>query len=60
MSNALSQYEYAHWEIDILLDEVHRFLLKTSFDLFDQENAALSRAFHLNGKEFEYYIHPCQ
>ena len=60
MSNTMQQYEYAHCEIEVLQNEVHRFLINTSFKLFDQESAALARAFEINGKQFEFYIHPCQ
>ena len=50
MSNAIQQYELAHCEIDVLQKEVHLFLVQTSLKLLDQETAALSRAFELNGK----------
>lgn len=60
MSNALQQYEFAQCEIEVLQNEVHRFLISTSLRLFDQESAALTRAYEMNGKQFEFYIHPCQ
>jgi hypothetical protein len=59
-SNALQQHEQAHCEIEILQNEVHRFLLQTSFKLFDQETSALARAFELNGKQLAFYINPWQ
>lgn len=39
---------------------MHRFLLRTAFRLLDQETNALARAFEINGKQFEFYVHPCQ
>ena len=60
MSNALQQYEFAQCETEVLQNEVHRFLISTSLRLFDQESAALARAYEVNGKHFEFYIHPCQ
>ena len=57
-SNVLSQLELAMVEIDILDSEVQRFLVQAAFRMMDMESAALAKAFEMNGKQFEFYIHP--
>ncbi|CDW82479.1 UNKNOWN [Stylonychia lemnae] len=60
VSNVLTQLELSQVEIEILSNEVQRFLISASYKMLDMETSALCRAFEVNGKLLEFYVHPCQ
>ena len=47
-------------EIEVVQNEIQKYLIKTAFDMFQSETNSLAKAFEMNNLKLQAFVHPSQ
>lgn len=59
-SPVLKSYDSACSEIEVVQQELQKYMIQISFEMFDREASALARAFEMTDVKIQAYVHPSQ
>ena len=56
----LKLYDSAASEIEVVQNELQKYLIKTAFDMFQNESNSLVKTFEMSNLKIQAFIHPMQ